>query len=315
VADGGPAARDQEVPAMGSLDRFRGRKPRGRDEPGPIVNGGPAVPYVFAHQALRSVAFDDPAGFLFAMSESNPGREAILHNLWRQVCEHCPWDAEAARGTPSFAIEPFLLCGHCGILVGLPEPRRIAEVSFAALVAHLPESAGSPASGPPPAWYFTLERTSELLMGPLPTTGRNRLVNALRSDSGFLVTLLGETMFRGCFYRDLSPMTADLARDARLRPILPALLPDPSEVVGDAAGFAAFLDEYERRMPPTSTLLCGWAADGSHENYGTGPQADPWSFLAELAVWFSVRGAAESAGIAADGWATPARTGGWSRPQ
>src|SRR3954469_1269815 len=35
AGDGGPAARDREVPTMGFLDRFRGRKARGRDEHGP----------------------------------------------------------------------------------------------------------------------------------------------------------------------------------------------------------------------------------------------------------------------------------------
>jgi len=179
-----------------------------------------------------------------------------------------------------------------------------------AVVAHLAESAGATTSGPPPTWYFTLERTSDLLMGLLPTTGRNRLVNVLRSDPGLLVPLLGERMFRGCFFRDLAPMTAELARDARIRPILPALLQDPARAVSDAAGFAAFLDEYERRMPLTSTLLCGWTADGSHENYGPGPRPDSWSFRAELAVCFADRGAAESAGVAAGGSATPTRIGG-----
>jgi hypothetical protein len=58
-------------------------------------------------------------------------------------------------------------------------------------------------------------------------------------------------------------------------------------LVDDPARLTVFLDEYERRMPPANTVLCGWTADGTHENYGPGSQPDSWSFLADLAVWFS----------------------------
>ena len=102
-------------------------------------------------------------------------------------------------------------------------------------------------------------------------------------------------MFRGSFHRDLAAMTADLVRDPRFHTLLPALLTNPARALADTANFAAFLDEYERRMPPSSTLLCGWTADGAHENYGPGPRPDAWSFLADLAVWFSVGRQAESA--------------------
>ena len=164
---------------MESRDYLEGREGSGGEGPGPGVGQVLAsVGYVFAHQALPSIAFDNPGGFLASMSESNPEREAMLRDLWRQVRERCPWDSQAAP-EPSFPIRPFLLCGHCGILVGLPEPRRTGEAYFAAVVVHLPKSAGSPSPEPLPTWYFTLERTSDLVMSLLPTTGNNRLVNAL----------------------------------------------------------------------------------------------------------------------------------------
>jgi hypothetical protein len=281
-----------------SRDYLEGREGSGGEGPGPGVGQVLAsVGYVFAHQALPSIAFDNPGGFLASMSESNPEREAMLRDLWRQVRERCPWDSQAAP-EPSFEIRPFVLCGHCGILVGLPEPQRVGEAYFAAVVVHLPESAASPSPKPLPTWYFTLERTNELVMSLLPTTGNNRLVNALRSDPRLLPTLLGELMFRGSFYRDLGAMTADLIQNCRLHTVLPALLTDPTRAVQDAANFAAFLDEYERRMPPSSTCLCGWTADGVHKNYGPGPRPDAWSFLGDLAVWLSVGGQSELARIA-----------------
>jgi hypothetical protein len=107
----------------------------------------------------------------------------MLRDLWRQVRERCPSDSQADP-EPYFVIRPFLLCGHCGILVGLPEPQRTGEAYFAAVVVHLPQSAESPSPEPRPTWYFTLERANELVMSLLPTTGNNRLVNALRSDPG-----------------------------------------------------------------------------------------------------------------------------------
>src|SRR5205814_6294729 len=129
----------------------------------------------------------------------------------------------------------------------------------------------------------------------LPPTGNNRLVNVLRANPRLLIALLKETMFRGCFHRDLTEiMLPDLGQDPRFREIFPALLQDPEGLVNDPARFATFLDEYERRMPPPSTLLCGWTADGTHENYGPGPRPDYWSFLADLAVWFSAAGTDES---------------------
>jgi hypothetical protein len=122
---------------------------RGVQPPGPADGQDePSVRYLFAHVALRQSAFANPGGFLFAMSESNPGREAILQDLWEQVRAHCPRDATAGRKPPSFPIRPFLLCG---ILIELPEPQRPAEAYFSALVVRLPESAESAPATPPPA--------------------------------------------------------------------------------------------------------------------------------------------------------------------
>src|SRR5207248_661458 len=136
--------------------------------------------------------------------------------------------AEAARWSPSFKIHPFLLCGHCGILIELPEPRRPAEAYFSAVVVHLPKSAEPRPAMPPPTWYFTLERTSDVLVALLSAAGNNRLVTALRANPRLLIDLLKETMFRGCFHRDLAErMLPGLERDPRFREIFPDLLRDP----------------------------------------------------------------------------------------
>jgi hypothetical protein len=184
----------------------RGRREASRAEEtgGSDDTAGPTLSYIFAHQALPSIAFQSPTRFLGAMSESNPNREAILYDLWGQVRATFPDHLAAAQPPASFPIHPFVLFGKCGILIELPEPQQPGEAYFAAVVVRLP-MAGEPRSvTPPPTWYFTLERTDEQLAALLPRTGNNRLVNAVRDDPKLLATLLGETKFRAAFLRGLT---------------------------------------------------------------------------------------------------------------
>ena len=134
-----------------------------------------------------------------------------------------------------------------------------------------------------------MERASTLLINLLPEANRDRLVFALRRDPNLLITLMRETMFRYRFMQELNErMLPALGRDPRLREIVAAILHDPERLVNDPARLALFLDDYERRRTPTSTVLCGWTAEGVHENHGPGPRPDCRLFLAELAVWFAM---------------------------
>jgi hypothetical protein len=127
--------------------------------------------------------------------------------------------------------------------------------------------------------------------GLIPKAHSNRLVAALRKDPKLLIPLMKETMFRGCFLRDANEtLFPDLGQDLRLAQILADLMAAPERLINDPERFTILLDEYERRMPAASTVLCRWTADGTHENYGPGSRPDDWSFLAELAVWFAARG-------------------------
>ncbi len=67
------------------------------------------------------------------------------------------------------------------------------------------------------------------------------------------------------------------------------------DVGGGSERLGAFLDEYERWMPPSNTTLGAWTADGNHQNYGRGSRPDYHAFLADLVVWFTTgsRGKAE----------------------
>ena len=175
----------------------------------------------------------------------------------------------------------------------------MAEAYFSAVVVRLPESAEPAPPAPPPTWYFTLERASTLLINLLPEANRDRLVLALRRDPNLLITLMRETMFRYRFMQDLNErMLPALGRDPRLREIVAAILHDPERLVNDPARLALFLDDYERRRTPTSTVLCGWTAEGVHENHGPGPRPDCRLFLAELAVWFAMSRPRDSSGPA-----------------
>jgi hypothetical protein len=114
-----------------------------------------------------------------------------------------------------------------------------------------------------------------LQQGLIPKADTIRLVAALRKDPKLLITLLKETMFRECFFRDLTEnVLPDLGQDLKFAQICADLLADPERLVNGPARFASFLDEYERRMPPASTVLCGWTADGTHVNYGPGSHPD-----------------------------------------
>jgi tellurite resistance protein len=272
-------------------DRGSGAAPASlRLEPAP---GKPPARYVFAHQALPSIAFDNPGGFLGALSDSNPRRDALLRDLWREVVADCPWDTEAAGLNPEFLVHPFLLCGNCGILIELPEPQMTSEAFLAAVVVRLPRSAVATPSDRPPTWYFTLEKGEETLarMVELLSGHResSRLAAAVRKDPGLLGRLLKEPMFRLCFYRDVAEkLLPDLAQEPWFRAIAPRLLKDPGGLADHTNALGLFLDEYDRRVvtPGPYTVLGGWTADGTHMNYGPGSRPNREDFLADLAVLF-----------------------------
>ena len=283
----------QLISAQSGVESDRGS---GAVPPSPGLKPTPGKPparYVFAHQALPSVAFDNPGGLLAALSDSNPRRNALLQNLWRQVVADCPWDTEAAGLNPEFPIHPFLLCGNCGILIELPEPQMTTEAFLVAIIVRLPTKEGATPSDRPPTWYFTLEKGEEALARMLELVPghreSSRLAAALRRDPGLLGRLLKEPMFRLCFFRDVEEkLLPDLGQDPRFRAIFPRLLNDPGGLADDTNALGLFLEEYDRRVRPPYpyTVLGGWTADGTHKNYGPGSRPDYQDFLADLAVLF-----------------------------
>ena len=184
-----------------------------------------------------------------------------------------------------------MLSGNCGITIELPEPQRPSEAHFVAFVVRLPDRGEPESATPPPSWFFTLEKVDDLLAELMPRGGLNRLVNALRKEPKLLTALLGETIFRGAFLNDLSEkVLPHLQGDPVVRDILTDAATNPDGLVNDPSRFALFLDEYERRMPTSSTILGRWMPDGTRENFGPGSRPDDWSFIADLAVWFSTTG-------------------------
>jgi hypothetical protein len=277
---------------QGLIDLFKHYLGFGAQEPsGDASQGGPSVRQMFAHRALPAVAFENPAGFLFAMSDANPDRQAILRDLWEQVRAQCPWGTARAKAPAAFPTHPFLLCGNCGVVIEMPEPQRPPEAYFVASVVRLPAAGEPPPATPPQSWFFTLEKVDDMFSALLPRGGLNRLVNSLRGNPKLLTTLLGETMFRGAFLRDVSEkMLPALRRDPVFCDIFMDILRNPDALVNDPTRFAHFLDEYDRRMPTSSTILGRWTNDGTHENFGPGSRPDSRSFIADLAVWFSTTG-------------------------
>jgi hypothetical protein len=248
----------------------------------------PTVPQLFAHQALSAVAFHNPGAFLSAMSEDNPNRQKVLRDLWERVRSVCP-EAPGGTSPPAvFSIRPFLLCGNCGILIEMPEPKKQPEAHFVAFVVRLPHEGEPQSEAPPPAWFFTLEKGNDWLSELIPRSGFNRLLNALRSDPRRLTTLLAEPILRDALIRDLSErFSPELRNDPAFRAIFVDLLRNPESLLNDPTRFGRFLDEYDRANPTQSTVLGGWTRDRTHQNFGPGSRPDYLSFLAELAAWFS----------------------------
>jgi hypothetical protein len=283
---------------MGLFDFFKHRPASPQKPAVPLQNsaqprargGGPSVGYVFAHDALPSVAFQNPAGFLFALSEGSPNRQQVLKDLWKQASRNVPGASESAP--PDFALHPFVLCQYCGMWIELPAPEKETEAYMVAFLARLPER-DDPKSKPIPASYFTLEKGGELeamlaQAQGIPESYDSRVISALRRNPRLLLELLRETPFRITFFKDLEGQVFPALKSTGLLEgsLKRHFFPSPifESLVDDKSAFADFLHEFEKVMTPTRTVLGGWSPERNHMNYGDGPRIERNAFLSDIAV-------------------------------
>jgi hypothetical protein len=278
---------------MGLFDIFR-RKPAGSDQ---VAATGTSVAYLFAHKALPSVFFSNPAKFVVSLQS-----EEGLASLWQQA-QKCLSQHSAI---PKLAPHPFRLCGRYGFVIELPTPQSTGEAYMVALLVRLPGSIENlndhqsylrqvfayamAASGSESvsARFFTLEMANSKLLNSLGVPYESRLIAALRKDPTLLIRLLAETQFRISFFGDLvDKLGSVVSENADLRERLAPFF-SPSKIIealtNSPAAFSALLDEYERRLTPTYTVLGSWGPDGKHANHGDGSRVNPPAFLSDIAV-------------------------------
>lgn len=112
--------------------------------------------YTLAHQALRSIALEEPLAFLGILA--SPDAQRFLADLMQSVSEHC----KAHEPQPDFSVQELVvhrmrLGRYPCAVIEMPPPRAITEAFFVAAVL-----LADPSEGMPPQEvtlrYFTLEK-------------------------------------------------------------------------------------------------------------------------------------------------------------
>ncbi|HEY1016394.1 MAG TPA: hypothetical protein VGE07_27035 [Herpetosiphonaceae bacterium] len=114
--------------------------------------------YLFAHRALPSVTFGQPARMLEVLL----GDEAqqMLLNLWEQAGQQAPPSGQVAPrglGHSLHQLDPLRLL----VLVQLPPPQADTEAYFVGLLFETAQPSWAGPSSPKAARCFTLERGSD----------------------------------------------------------------------------------------------------------------------------------------------------------
>jgi hypothetical protein len=141
---------------MGLLDFLkRGRaktraRPREPDQPR-------TQHYVFAHVALKEVAFADPVTTVGLLH--GPRAVEFLNKLWDDVAEKVRQTGEPADVDASgLAVQPQRVGEFPCAIVHMPPALEPAEAHLVGLVLHVKLGSGEPPPDSPELSYFTLER-------------------------------------------------------------------------------------------------------------------------------------------------------------
>ncbi|TWU05168.1 hypothetical protein CA54_58560 [Symmachiella macrocystis] len=235
--------------------------------------------FILSHAVLPESAFHNPSGFLATMSEGNPDRVAILQRMWEHIAK------QKTKGDPPspplFEVEPFLLCGLCGLQIKFPPPQQPGEAYMVAFVAKLREE-DEPESTPIPCWYFTLEKPEE---GDRPSSG-HRFFNALRDDPQLINILAPDPAFRITFFSDMEKLLPVIQHNDHLTSLFAQAFAKKNydELINDAEAFEEFLTAYESCLEPSVTTLGECRPGNLFGNHGAGPRIDPHAFRLDIAV-------------------------------
>ena len=140
---------------MGLFDLFR-RQRRGTDAEAYFEANKPRVQYyLFAHGALRELAFEQPM-IAFGGVLSDKLRDDTGRRLWDAVAEQLDGTGEPTEPFPGIESR-MVQCGtYPCALVKMPQPRKQTEAHFVAIILRVDPKKDRP-QPPVPVSYFTLE--------------------------------------------------------------------------------------------------------------------------------------------------------------
>lgn len=114
--------------------------------------------YVLAHMALRKFCESNP--IMFFLTLTSPHRNALLSDIWEQVCKMCDDSGKPDFDITNIGIENTKLKNYTSILFTFPKPVEVPEAYYSALVLKMDlfkEMPLAPPEVPPEIAYYTLE--------------------------------------------------------------------------------------------------------------------------------------------------------------
>lgn len=144
---------------MGLFSFFRRKRPPTVDSPVEEADllRARCHHYVFAHVALRSVAFDHPLGFLGMLASPEPHR--LLSDLMQSVSEHCrEMEPQPDFHVDDIAVHTVRIGKYPCAAIEMPRPRAMTEAFFVAAVLLVDPALGMPDPSEVTLRYFTLEK-------------------------------------------------------------------------------------------------------------------------------------------------------------
>jgi hypothetical protein len=117
--------------------------------------------YMFAHVALRQVAYSNPVGCLGVLA--SPDATSFLTDLWHDVDKCCRERGETSTIQPSeFVVHKLCVGKYPCAVVEMPEPWFITGAHFIGILLRKPIDQIGPMERDVPLMYYTLEKTIDL---------------------------------------------------------------------------------------------------------------------------------------------------------
>lgn len=133
----------------GSEDNFEDQQPRCRH-------------YLFAHVAMRDMAFQYPVEIIAALASKDA--DALLADQWNSVAQACSEQGDDDRPVDESAVEVHRLRigGYMSAVIEMPQPEGPTEAYFTAIVLCVDLEAKGKTKEDIVVRYFTLEKCAKI---------------------------------------------------------------------------------------------------------------------------------------------------------